>query len=199
MRSLHSWYSPARRAFDGRTRRIRDARARGGRRGAERRVTSGAFDLGPGLRADPLHRGPAVGRRRRQARPGARHLLAHRHRPLLLAVGDRRGVAQPRDAARRRALPVGEARLQRVGGVHRRLEPLAVRHPEHDEHRASVHAVPGLHLRTARRRAHGAELGDLSDDGDRDRRAGLDHGGRAPRRQVGAHRRWRPYVGDLRK
>ena len=126
---------------------------------AQRGAAQGAVDLGPRLRADPLHRRPAMGRRRRETGTGSRHLLAHRHRALLPAVRDRGRVAQSRDAARRRALPMGQARLQRVLRLHRRLESLAVRHPEHDERRAAVHAVRRLHPRAARRGPDGAELG----------------------------------------
>ena len=115
-----------------------------------------------------------------------------------LPVGSGGGVAEPRDAARGRPVPVGEDRLQRRFRLHRGLEPLAVRHPQHDEHRAAVHAVPRLHFRTASGGRDGAKLGDRDRVGACHRRAGLDHHRRPACGEVGAHGRRRPDAVDLR-
>ncbi len=139
-----------------------------------------------------------MGRRSRQAGTVPRRLVADRRRAVLPAVGGRRGVAESDHAPRGRPVSVGEARLQRVRRLHRRLEPLAVQHPEHDQRRPAADAVSGIHLRTSRRRRDVAELGDRAGGGNHHHWTGGDHGGRSAGRQVGPHRRRHADAGHLR-
>ncbi len=89
-----------------------------------------------------------MGRRRRHSGTRARHFLADRDRALLHPFRNRRRLVESRDAARGRAVSLGQARIQRVLRLRRRVEPVAVHHPEHFERRPSVHAIHRLYLRS---------------------------------------------------
>ena len=86
--------------------------------------------------------GSSLGRRRGETRAGASLLLAAGDFAFLHSAGRGRHLSESTDAARRRHLSMGKARLQRVRRFHRGLEPLAafdhrdrarrnVRHHEH--------------------------------------------------------------------
>ena len=90
------------------------------------------------------------------AKQGPAHvvLLAAGDRLLLPAVGRRGHLPQSADAARGRPVPVGEARLQRTRRVPGRVEPVAVRDPQHVGDRPPGDAV--LSATCSGRRASGS-------------------------------------------
>ena len=75
--------------------------------------------------ADSVRGRLELGRRRRETRPSASLLLAARDLAFLHSAGRRRNLSQQPHAARRRHLSMGQARLQRVRRIYRRMESLA--------------------------------------------------------------------------
>src|ERR1700682_2417512 len=82
-------------------------------------------------RADSLRRRKRLGRHRGETRKLAYRLLACGGGFVLRAAGDGGDLAEPEDAARRRHVSMGQARVQRVCRVHGGVESVAVHHRVH--------------------------------------------------------------------